>query len=194
MLTENYYEQYVGLFEMKMAWYNSDVEQTRWKAASDNGTKLMYTSWFATYHRDATARERIRFDVIQWLNNKDQRMKAEQLGHEQTDEAPQVLGSFYAPTAHSRERARLENVIITDVSGVVQAHIDAAFIPAYETISTLEYYFSTEAVLRRYEWHLLETDKIWDTSQEALEALLVMNMNSTATVRGRQMKSKHIDT
>jgi hypothetical protein len=28
-----------------------------------------------------------------------------------------------------------------------------------------------------YEWHLLETDKIWDTSQEALEALLVMNMN-----------------
>jgi len=49
--------------------------------------------------------------------------------------------------------------------------------PKWANVQSMEEYFSVQATLRRYEWHLLASDKIWDISRAAMETLLILNMH-----------------
>lgn len=188
------HRQSVMLLDSKMAYYNSDVTQTQQRRFTYEAVKLMYKQFSFALAREK--RSDLEFNVLQWFDDIDKKladraqsthMMADGVGEEHKEHAPELRHKSgwkgFRPSNHTN----LDELIRDDNEGLVTAHIDLATIPAWATVGALTTHFGAQATMRRYEWHLLATKTIWDTSRAAMEALLVLNMNllrgdgSTAT-------------
>jgi len=178
-VNKDLHRQSVKLHDSKLAWYNNDVTQTQHRKYSFEAVKIMYES----FHEELAARSiPVRFDVLGWFKDKDKKMKPRELendstAQEQAEHAPDMVDKSGWPGLRKRNAVQLDELIRMDNDALVTAHIQGTTMPAWANLETLTIYFSPQATLRRYEWHLLASDKIWDISRAAMEALLVLNMH-----------------
>ena len=102
---------------------------------------------------------------------------ADPTAQEHVAHAPQLVDKAGWPGLRRRSNMDLDEIIRGDNAASVTAHIDEATMPKWANVQSLEQHFSVQATLRRYEWHLLASDKIWDISRAAMETLLILNMH-----------------
>jgi len=183
------HRQSVKLHDSKLAWYNNDVTQTKHRKYSFEAVKIMYDS----FHKELAQKSiPVSFDVLGWFEDKDKKMKKDNddkmkerelendsTAQEQAEHAPDMVDKSGWPGLRKRNAVQLDELIRMDNDALVTAHIQGTTMPAWANVKTLTDYFSPQATLRRYEWHLLASDKIWDMSRAAMEALLVLNMHLT---------------
>jgi len=176
----NYPTRGIMLHDMKFAWYNSDIDQSKWKKAVDDNIMAMYAGWKDSYNGGLRKEKEpvIEFDLEDWLDTKRIKMDLN-YDHKSYDSKIPI-----------DEMIRGENEEMVDI-----------------TINSLQFsnlnlkkvkrYLTSSAALFRYENHLrgtsiLERNKlqvnshnrashnksvIWDISQSALETLLILNLN-----------------
>lgn len=175
--------QSVHMHDSKMAYYNSDYKQTEHRRFTYEAVKIMYDD-FKKALAIRTANQFgviIKYDVIKWFDDNDkkvaERANAEDdTTEEQLEHAPKLANKSGWSGLRRRNDINLDEIIRDNNDAAVTAHISEATKPAWANVSSMTRYFSPQATMRRYEWHLLASDKIWDISRAAMEALLILNM------------------
>lgn len=166
----------VVLHDMYFAYYNEDWNHTHQKKAVDDGIQHMFKNFYTELRADNVVFEWTTETLANWCRQKDADLLAQ-------------------PLPHKRELINLDSMINKDDATNTTMMIRSMRLPPAETKKWdalyLSRFFSTEQTLLNYDWHLLWQAKIaqnphmsgmdkpgvWDQSQEAMEALLVLNMN-----------------
>jgi len=180
----NYPTRSILIHDQKFAWYNSDIDQTKWKLQVDNNIMAMYGNWKESFNSESQAKT-ITFDLVKWLVEKRKVMEKK---HDHTSYESKIA---------------LNEMIRWDNEEWVTREINALQFSNLR-LKKVKRYMSTNAALFRYENHLRGTNillrnelqvnshdrashnnsVIWDISQAALETLLILNLNMC-----RDMKS-----
>jgi len=173
----------VLLHDMYFAHYNLDWDHTHQKKAVDDGIQHMYNKFytllqddgvnFGYTNSDGKVLEWTNKTLTTWLKTQDKKLLEQKPRHVHFD-------------------INLDSMINKDSATNTTMMIRTMRMPPAETkkwnAAYLTRFFGTKQTLIQYDWHLMwqakkaQTEKgdnpgMWDQSQQAMEALLVLNMN-----------------
>jgi hypothetical protein len=148
---QDLHRQSVKLHDSKMAYYNSDETHTRHRKYTVLAVNIMFEDFQRALESTTT---RVRFDVNQWFVDNDKKVALRELARDPTAHvadptaqehvahAPQLVDKAGWPGLRRRSNMDLDEIIRGDNAASVTAHIDAATMPKWASVQSMEEYFS----------------------------------------------------
>jgi len=155
-------ERNVHLHDMKLAWYNNHRLHN---PSADDAIQYMCRAWQDELARDTvTSSVTPRFNLEDWFyaNNDAIAKKSED-----------NINRFH----RSKQLFNLNEMIRWNDVNRVTIEIRHLKTPKHMSPQFVLNWLTTLHAMERYEKYLLQQDRIWDTSRESLETLLILNMN-----------------
>jgi len=155
-------ERSVHMHDMKLAWYNDHRLN---HPAADYAIQYMCKAWQDELVQDAvTSSVTPRFNLQDWFRKNDDDINRKKYDN-----------------MHRRHRSNrlfnLSDMIRWNDNHRVTIEIRHAKTPKHMSSEFVLQWLTSLCAMERYEKHLLQQNKIWDTSRESLETLLILNMN-----------------
>jgi len=154
-------ERSIHLHDMKLAWYNEHRLHT---PSADKAIKYMCRAWQEEiYHDTLMASVMPQFHLEDWFDKNDGEIEEVQ---QKNAKRRQWQQSF-----------NMSEMIRWDNDHRVTMEIRRIKVPRdMNSVYVYKWLGSVDA-LQRYEKYLLRQDKIWDSSRESLQTLLILNLN-----------------
>ena len=153
-------ERGVHLHDMKLAWYN---DHRLHSPTADYAIQYMCHAWQEEVRRDTPAPlVKPHFNLDDWFRNNDEAIYQKQQKNK---------------GRRNWQQLNVSELIRWDDVRRVTMEIWRIKPPKNMTYDVVEEWKFSWDALERYEKYLLKQDRIWDTSRESLQTLLILNLN-----------------
>ena len=155
-------ERSVHLHDMKLAWYN---DRRLNNPSSDYAIRYMCDAWQQEIVKDTvTPSVTPRFNMQDWF-------------HENDDAIARKKEDNMNRRHRSKQLFNLSDIIRWDDVHRVTMEIQHIKKPKHMSYTFIIDWLKSWSAMERFEKYILQKDKIWDTSRESLETLLILNLN-----------------